>query len=240
MSSTDEPPEAPPTSDSSLEMSSTDGPSRAPPTSDSSLDTILTAAIVAREQTSDSSSDISESTRQGLADDFIDSSEGESVGQPPPGPGPPGPPGPGLVPGQARIWGSTEDLRLVRGGAVPPAQERGAATPPAAATAGTAARARRPGDAPATAPPLHSGFTLPPQNRSSDDTVAALIQQLRLRQREHQEQMAEMNRYLREVLNRPNVEGAGPTYPRASEVGHPGYGPPLPPLPPTPGQASRL
>ena len=43
-----------------------------------------------------------------------------------------------------------------------------------------------------------------------------------------------MNRCLREVLNRPNVEGAGPTYPRASEVGHPGYGPPLSPLPPDP------
>ena len=162
----------------SSEMSSTDEPSGAPPTSDSSLDTILTAAVVAREKTSDSSSDISESTRQGLADDFTDSSEGESVGQPPPGPGPPGPPGHGPVPGQARIWGSTKDLRLFRDGVVPPAQGRGAAkapTSPAAATAGAAARARRPGGAPVTAPPLHTGFTLPPQIRSSDDTVAALL-----------------------------------------------------------------
>ena len=43
--------------------------------------------------------------------------------------------------------------------------------------------------------------------------------------------MAEMKRYLREALGRPNMGGAGPIHPQESEVGHFGYGPLLPPEP---------
>ena len=73
--------------------SDTGGSSEEPPVSDSSLDTMLSAAIAAVESTSDenneNSSDISEDTRQGLASDFTDSSEGEVTVEPGAmGPGP--------------------------------------------------------------------------------------------------------------------------------------------------------
>ena len=131
----------------------------------------------------------------------------------------------------------------------PPAEGRGAVNAPtssAAATGGAVARARQPGGATVAAPPLRTGSTLPPQIRSSDNSMAALLQQLHLQQqqhiqqqqhlqqqqqqaqREHREEMAEMKRYLREALGRPNMGGAGPIHPQESEVGHFGYGPPLP------------
>ena len=140
--------------------------------SDSSLDTILTAAIVAREQTSDSSSDVSDSIRQGLAGDFTDSSESDSVGQLPAALQPSGS---GSGPGQARIWGSTEELCLVRGGAVPPAEGRGSVNVPtssAAATGGAVAQARPAGGVTVTAPPRPAGSTLPPQVRSATATAS--------------------------------------------------------------------
>ena len=137
----------------------------------------------------------------------------------------------------------------------PPAEGRGAVNSPtsaAAPTAGAVVRAQQPGCAPATTPSQWAGFALPPQTRSSDDTVAALLQQLHLQQqqhlqqlqqqqlqqqqlkREHREEMAEMKRYIMEALGRPNIGEAEPTHPQGSEMGHLGYGPPLPPPPPDP------
>ena len=143
------------------EMYSTEGSPEAPPLSDSSLDTMLSAAVVAREQTSDehSSSDVSDSVRQGLAGDFTDSSESDFVGQLLEAPQRSGP---SSGPGQARIWGSAEELRLARGGAVPPAEGRGSVNVPtssAAVTGGAAAQ---------TGPPRPHGRQVPRYSRRLD------------------------------------------------------------------------
>ena len=151
------------------EMSSTEGSSEAPPMSDSSLDTMLSAAVVARERTSEdnSSSDVSDSVRQGLAGDFTDSSESDFVGQ---SPAVPQPSGHVSGPEQARIWGSSEELLLSRGGAAPPAERGGLVTvppSPAALTGSAAAQARPARGLQPTAPPRPSGSALTSPARST-------------------------------------------------------------------------
>ena len=207
--------------------------------SDSSLDTMLSAAVVARERTSDdnSSSDVSDSVRQGLAGDFTDSSKSDFVGQ---SPAVPQPSGHVSGPEQARIWGSSEELLLSRGGAAPPA-ERGdlvnSPKSPAAVTDSAAAQAGPARGLQATAPPQPTGSTLTPPARSIEDTMAAILQQLQQQQQQEaqqaqrvqEEQMLQMQRQMLQMqralaqapearAGSPPWAGAGP-YPKGGEAG---------------------
>ena len=171
--------------------------------SDSSLDTMLSAAVVARERTSDdnSSSDVSDSVRQGLAGDFTDSSESDFVGQ---SPAVPQPLGHVSGPEQTRIWGSSEELLLSRGGAAPPAERGGLVTvppSPAALTGSAAAQAGPARGLQATAHPRPTGSALTPPARPTEDTMAAILQQLQQQeaqqaQRVQAEQMLQMQRQM--------------------------------------------
>ena len=124
-------------------------------------------------------------------------------GRPPPLPGPAGlemagqspavpqPSGCGSGPEQARIWGSSEELLLSRGGAAPPA-ERGDLVnfpkSPAAVTDSAAAQAGPARGLQAAAPPRPIGSALTPPARSTKDTMAAILQQLQQQQQQQQQE----------------------------------------------------